>query len=113
MVRGAGMERRWDCMAYDPLLQQQEGYESNNNDNGNNTARPTFGERLAFLAVVITTIGDILATISAGILIEEGIEEEKQAAQEKKEQEQQLSKMQDQIDTLQKELQLMKEQQKK
>jgi hypothetical protein len=92
-------------MAFDPLLQQQEG-----NENTNNATRPTFGERLAFIAVVITTIGDILATISAGILIEEGIEEERQAALEKDEQEQQLSKMQTQIDSLQKELQSIKKQ---
>lgn len=95
-------------MPYNPLLQQQEGNENTNN----NATRPTFGERLGFLAVTITAIGDILAVISAGILIEEGIAEEQQSAQEKKEQEQQLSKMQDQIDSLQKELQSIKKQQK-
>jgi hypothetical protein len=96
-------------MPYNPLLQQQEG---NENTNNNNATRPTFGERLGFLAVTITAIGDILAVISAGILIEEGIAEEQQSGQEKKEQEQQLSKMQDQIASLQKELQSIKKQQK-
>jgi hypothetical protein len=70
--------------------------------------RPTFGEKLAFVAVVITTIGDILATVSAGILIEEGIEEAQKDDQEKQEQDQLLIKMQNQIDSLQREIQLMK-----
>jgi hypothetical protein len=69
--------------------------------------QPTFGERLALIAQVIVTIGDILATVSAGILIEEGLQEEFEAEVEKKKQEQQLAKMQSQIDSLQKEMKLM------
>lgn len=69
--------------------------------------QPTFGERLALIAQVIVTIGDILATVSAGILIEEGLQEEVEAEVEKKKQEQQLAKMQSQIDSLQKEMKLM------
>jgi prefoldin subunit 5 len=82
----------------------------NNNllDDQENNSRPTFGERLAFIAVVITTIGDILATVASGVLIEEGIEEAKEDLQEKKEKEQQLLKMQNQIDSLQREIRLMK-----
>jgi hypothetical protein len=76
--------------------------------NGNNTIQPTFGEKLAFIAQVIVTLGDFLATVSAGILIEEGLEEAKKDEQEKKEQEQQLTKMQAQIESLQRELILMK-----
>jgi hypothetical protein len=72
------------------------------------TRRPTFGERLAFVAVVVTLIGDMLATVSASILIEEGIEEEKKANQEKQDQEQLLTKMQNQIDSLQREITKMK-----
>ncbi|CAG9608772.1 hypothetical protein [Pseudoneobacillus rhizosphaerae] len=70
--------------------------------------RPTFGERLAFVATVISMIGDMLATVSAGILIEEGIEEEKKTNQEKQDQEQLLTKMQNQIDSLQREITIMK-----
>lgn len=77
-------------------------------DQQEETTRPTFGEKLAFVAVVITTIGDILATVSAGILIEEGIEEAKKDDQEKQKQEQLLTKMQNQIDSLQREIRLMK-----
>jgi hypothetical protein len=78
------------------------------NDPVKNQIHPTFGERLALIAQVIVTIGDILATVSAGILIEEGLKEEIDAEQEKKEQEQQLAKMQSQIDSLQSEIKLMK-----
>jgi hypothetical protein len=77
-------------------------------DQQEENTRPTFGEKLAFVAVVITTIGDILATVSAGILIEEGIEEAQKDDQEKQEQDQLLIKMQNQIDSLQREIQLMK-----
>jgi hypothetical protein len=72
--------------------------------------KPSFGERLGLIAVMITAIGDLLAVVSAGILIDEGIEEAKSDAKEKKEQEQQLIKMQNQIDSLQRELRLMKKQ---
>jgi prefoldin subunit 5 len=82
----------------------------NNNllDDQEKINRPTFGEKLAFIAIVITTIGDILATVSSGILIEQGIEDAIEDLQEKKEKEQQLLKMQNQIDSLQREIQLMK-----
>lgn len=82
-------------MGFNPL--QQESSE-----------KPSLGERLGLIAVIITAIGDLLAVVSAGILIEEGIEEAKNDAMEKKEQEQQLTKMQNQIDSLQRELRLMK-----
>jgi hypothetical protein len=70
--------------------------------------QPTFGERLAFIAQIIVTIGDILATISAGILIDEGLEEEIKEEQEDKEKEKRLAEMQGQIDSLQREIKLMK-----
>jgi hypothetical protein len=73
-----------------------------------NPIHPTFGERLALIAQIVVTIGDILATVSAGILIEEGLKDEMEAEQEKKEQEQQFAKMQSQIDSLQREILLMK-----
>lgn len=81
---------------------------SNNTSNGEENSQPSFGTRLGLIAQVITTIGDILATVSAGILIDQGIEDANKAEKEKKEQEQQLTKMQNQIDSLQRELKLMK-----
>jgi hypothetical protein len=83
-------------LGFNPLNEQE------NND------KPSFGERLGLIAVMITAIGDLLAVVSARILIDEGIEEAKSDAKEKKEQEQQLTKMQNQIDSLQRELRLMK-----
>jgi hypothetical protein len=73
-----------------------------------NTNQPSFGEKLGLIAQIITTIGDILATVSAGIQIEEGLEQASKDEQENKATEQQLTKMQNQIDSLQREIRLMK-----
>lgn len=73
-----------------------------------NINQPSFGEKLGLFAQIITTIGDILATVSAGIQIEEGIEEANKDDQVSKEKEQQLTKMQNQIDSLQREISLLK-----
>jgi hypothetical protein len=81
--------------------------QNDGNGNGDNT-QPSLGERLGLLAAIITTIGDALAVVAAGISIDEGIVDAKSDAKEKKEQEQQLTKMQNQIDSLQRELRLMK-----
>jgi hypothetical protein len=83
---------------------------NNNNSNGmnKNTNQPSFGQKLGLFAQIITTIGDILATVSAGIQIEEGLEQASKDEQENKATEQQLTKMQNQIDSLQREIRLMK-----
>jgi ribosomal protein S15P/S13E len=80
----------------------------NNSNNGKVNSNPSLGARLALIGQFMVTFGDILSSTAAVILIEEGIEEDKQDETEKKEQEQQLAKMQKQIDSLQRELRQMK-----
>jgi hypothetical protein len=81
-----------------------------NNGNGDNSG-PSLGERLGLIAAIITTIGDALAVAAARISIEEGIVEANSDTKEKREQEQLLTKMQNQIDSLQKELTILKKNQ--
>ncbi|HLO11883.1 MAG TPA: hypothetical protein VK190_06590 [Pseudoneobacillus sp.] len=84
-----------------------DGDLTNNSSSLNESTQPSFGAKLGLLAVMITAIGDILAVVSAGLVIDEGIEDAKNDELEKKTQEQQFIKMQNQIDSLQKEIRLL------
>jgi cell division protein FtsB len=81
---------------------------SNGQEDNSTPKRPTFGERLAFLAVIITALGDVLAVVSSAVLIEEGIQDEQESNQEKKEQQELLTKMQNQIAAMEQEIKDLK-----
>jgi hypothetical protein len=66
--------------------------------------QPSFGAKLGYLATVIVSIGDILATVATRIIIEEDLATAKKEDMEKTDNDKKLEKMQNQIDELQTEI---------
>lgn len=83
--------------------------EDDGSNNQQGSTNPTFAERLGLVAAVVTVIGDVLGLVATQLAIEERIQDTIQDEKDKAEQDQIIKKMQNQIDTLQNEIKLMKE----